>query len=77
MSRPFVPIVAAVALHAAILAVYLAAFRGDASALVCVGKQQIGAPPYEAVNVGFGSGGFDGQFYYVIAQSVALARSGC
>jgi hypothetical protein len=69
MSRPFVPILAAVALHLALLGVYLAAFHGDLSALVCVGQKQIGEPPYEAVRVGFASGGFDGQFYYVIARN--------
>jgi hypothetical protein len=68
MSRPFVPIVAAVALHTAMLGVYLAAFHGDPSALVCVDRQQIGTPPYETVRVGFDTGGFDGQFYYVIAR---------
>jgi hypothetical protein len=69
MGKPFVPVVAAVALHAAILALYLAAFRGDPSALVCVGQKQIGIAPYEAVSVGFWTGGFDGQFYYVIARN--------
>jgi hypothetical membrane protein len=69
MSKPFVPVVAAVVLHGLILALYLAAFHGDASALVCVDQKQIGTPPYEAVTVGFGSGGFDGQFYYVIARN--------
>ena len=69
MSRPFVPIVAAVALHLAILAAYLTAFHGDLSALVCVAQQHIGTPPYEAVRVGFVTGGFDGQFYYAIARN--------
>src|SRR5262245_13469598 len=69
MSRPFLPILAAVALHVALLGVYLAAFHGDLSALVCVGQKQIGTPPYEAVRVGFDTGGFDGQFYYAIARN--------
>jgi hypothetical protein len=69
MSRPFLPIVAALALHGVMLGVYLAAFHGDLSALVCVGEEQIGKPPYEAVRVGFASGGFDGQFYYAIARN--------
>jgi hypothetical protein len=68
MSRPFAPVVAALALHAALLAAYLAAFHGDLSALVCVGSKQIGSPPYEAITTGFSTGGFDGQFYYVIAR---------
>jgi hypothetical protein len=69
MSRPNLPIVAAVALHAVLLAVYVAAFHGDLSALVCVGEKLIGKPPYEAVSVGFSTGGFDGQFYYAIARN--------
>jgi hypothetical protein len=69
MSRPFLPIVAAVALHLALLGVYLAAFHGDLSALVCVGQKHLGTPPYEAVRVGFSMGGFDGQFYYAIARN--------
>lgn len=69
MSRAFLPIAAAVALHAAMLGVYLAAFHGDLSALVCVDQQHIGTPPFEAVHVGFASGGFDGQFYYAIARN--------
>jgi hypothetical protein len=69
MSRPYVPVLAAVLLHGVILAAYLAAFHGDASALVCVDQKQIGEPPYEVVTTGFGTGGFDGQFYYVIARN--------
>ena len=69
MSKPFVPILATVALHAAMLGVYLAAFHGDPSALVCVDQKQIGAAPFEVVRVGFATGGFDGQFYYVIARN--------
>jgi hypothetical protein len=69
MSRSFLPILAAVALHLALLGVYLAAFHGDLSALVCVGQKQAGTSPYEAVHVGFSTGGFDGQFYYAIARN--------
>ena len=69
MSRSILPIAAAVALHLALLVGYLAAFRGDLSALVCVGQKQAGMPPYEAVSVGFAAGGFDGQFYYAIARN--------
>jgi hypothetical protein len=69
MSRPFLPILAALAFHLALLVAYLTAFHGDPSALVCVGQKDIGAPPYEAVRVGFATGGFDGQFYYAIARA--------
>ncbi len=69
MSRSYLPVVAAVAWHLALLVGYLAAFHGDLSALVCVGQKQPGAPPYEAVRIGFARGGYDGQFYYVIARN--------
>jgi hypothetical protein len=69
MSRFFLPIATTVALHLAMLGAYLTAFHGDLSALVCVGQKWIGQPPYEAVRVGFASGGFDGQFYYAIARN--------
>jgi hypothetical protein len=69
MSRPILPIVAAVAVHLAMLGVYVAAFHGDLSALVCVGQKQTGVPPYEAVRIGFATGGFDGQFYYALARN--------
>jgi hypothetical protein len=69
MSRSFLPVAAAITLHLTLLTVYLAAFHGDLSALVCVGQNQIGTPPYEAVRTGFATGGFDGQFYYAIARN--------
>jgi hypothetical protein len=69
MSRPFLPVATVVVLHVALLGVYVAAFHGDLSALVCVGRQWVGTPPYEAVRVGFAAGGFDGQFYYAIARN--------
>jgi hypothetical protein len=69
MSRPIFPILTTVALHGALLVIYLIPFHGDLSALVCVGQKLIGTPPYEAVRVGFATGGFDGQFYYAIARN--------
>jgi hypothetical protein len=69
MSKPYVPVLAAVVLHAAILAAFLAAYHGDPSALVCASRQQIGKPPYEVVKVGFPTEGYDGQFYYAIARN--------
>jgi hypothetical protein len=68
MSKPFIPVAAAVLLHAALLGAFVAAYHGDVSALVCLDEQQTGIPPYEAVRVGFPSGGYDGQFYYAIAR---------
>jgi hypothetical protein len=51
-----------------LLAAYVAAFRGEVSSLVCGAAEKVGAPPLEAVRVGFPTGGFDGQFYYAIAR---------
>ena len=63
------PVAMALVLHALLLAAYLAAFRGNLSALVCADRAAIGRYPFEAVNVGFGAGGFDGQFYYTLARN--------
>src|SRR4051794_24323308 len=59
---------AALVWHALLLTGYALRF-GDASALVCVDGTRIGRPPYEAIRVGFGYGGFDGQFYYTLARN--------
>jgi hypothetical protein len=47
---------------------YVLAWRGDISALVCADAGQIGQWPYEAIHVGFPERGFDGQFYYILAR---------
>jgi hypothetical protein len=51
-----------------LLVVYLLPFGSDASALVCLGKEHLGQPPFQAVRVGFDTHGFDGQMYYALAQ---------
>src|SRR5579884_896141 len=63
------PVALALLLHGALLCGYLLAFRGDVSALVCADRRLAGHWPYEAVHVGFPTGGFDGQFYYVLARN--------
>src|SRR5262249_35060348 len=66
----WLPVLATAALHLALLATYVAAFRGDISALVCAREDWIGHAPFQAVHTGLGGDrGFDGQFYYVIAQN--------
>jgi hypothetical protein len=55
-------------LHATLLGIYVWAFGGDVSALVCADASKIGQWPYEDIHVGFPAGGFDGQFYYVLAR---------
>jgi hypothetical protein len=69
MARTLPPVAAAAAVHLALLAGYVAAYHGDVSALVCASSDRVGRAPFEAVHTGFGKGGFDGQFYYVIAQN--------
>lgn len=68
MPKSFGPVLAAIAWHAALLVPYLAAFGGDLSALVCVDQERIGHFPFEAISRGFPTGGYDGQYYYVIAR---------
>lgn len=68
-SRLAWPVVAAVALHAGMMALYAAAFGGEVSAFVCAGREDLGRPPYEIIRVGFPSGGYDGKLYYAIARS--------
>lgn len=62
------PVLAAAAWHALLLAGYVLAFGGDLSALVCADRERVGRWPYETVRVGFGTPGFDGQFYYTLAR---------
>jgi len=56
------------AIHAAALTAYVHIYAGEVSALLCADRQAIGDWPYEAVRVGFGASGFDGQLYYVLAR---------
>lgn len=55
-------------LYVALLGIYVWAYGGDVSALVCADASQIGQWPYENIHVGFPAGGFDGQFYYILAR---------
>jgi hypothetical protein len=59
----------AAAFHAAVLAVYIAAFHGDPSALVCAARERLGQAPYEYIGTGFARNGYDGQFYYALARA--------
>jgi hypothetical protein len=64
------PVVTAVALHTAFLVFWVASvFQGDVSGLVCTSRGWAGRTPFEAVRPWGGEGGFDGQFYYAIAQN--------
>jgi hypothetical protein len=61
-------VAATLALHLGLLTVYVLAFAGDVSCLVCADRDLVGRWPYEAVGVGFDAHGFDGQYYYVLAR---------
>jgi hypothetical protein len=59
----------AAAVHAALLASYVAAKGGDPAALVCVSEERMGQGPYAIIRIGFERFGYDGQFYFALAQS--------
>jgi hypothetical protein len=63
------PVLATVALHVALMALYLSRLDGDPSAFVCAGANRIGQPPYEAITKACGPSGHDGQFYYALARA--------
>ncbi len=69
------PVALTLFIHAALLAAYVAAFHGDVSSLVCVDRNSIGRFPYEAVHVGFGAQGYDGQYYYLLARNPWAAQA--
>jgi hypothetical protein len=69
LSSSLGPALVAVALHAALLALFVGAYRGDPSALVCAGRDQAGRRPYEAVHVSIQQRGYDGQYYYALARA--------
>jgi hypothetical protein len=62
------PVVVTTAFYAGLLLTYVLIYRGEVSSLVCAAQERIGQGPLEAVRVGFPAHGFDGQFYYIVAQ---------
>jgi hypothetical protein len=52
-----------------VLGMYLVGYHGDLSALVCVGEEWAAAPPYRVIRTTIKNHGYDGQFYYAIAQA--------
>jgi hypothetical protein len=63
------PVLAALAFHAALLALYVVAKGGDASILIGVADSRVGRAPFEAVHVALEKDGYDGQFFYAIARN--------
>jgi hypothetical protein len=55
--------------HAAFFAIYVLAYNGDVTALVCADMTKIGTWPYEDIRVGFSKGGYDGQYCYSLARA--------
>jgi hypothetical protein len=69
VSRILGPSLVAAGLHALLLTGFVAAHGGDPAALVCVGGERVGRPPFEAINIAFRKHGYDGQFYYALARA--------
>lgn len=65
----FLPVLAAAFVHISIGALYLAPYHGDASVMVCAPQVWLGQGPLEQVHKTIGTNGFDGTYYYVIAQN--------
>jgi hypothetical protein len=70
------PAVAALLLHALLVATFQGKHGWDPSALVCAGGDRAGRPPYEAISSPIGVSGEDGQFYYSLARSPWRAHEG-
>jgi hypothetical protein len=62
------PAAATAAWHLLLLVSFVVPFHGDLSALVCASPARVGRPPHEAIHVGMGRDGFDGQHYYALAR---------
>jgi hypothetical protein len=69
MKSILAPAAAAAAVHAFLLAAFVACHQGDPAALVCVGNERAGKEPYEVIHISFERFGYDGQFYYALARA--------
>jgi hypothetical protein len=63
------PMLLTVAVHLGLMVLYVAKHGGDPGTLACVGKSRAGTPPYDHIRTAVGPSGYDGQFYYAIAQA--------
>jgi hypothetical protein len=54
--------------HLGLMVRYVGRSRGDVSVLVGAGEERAGKAPYAAVRTPLGHYGYDGQFYYALAQ---------
>jgi hypothetical protein len=63
------PAVAAVVLHLVFMAVYVYKHHRDITSLICAGTKFVSrSPAYSDITLLRGPSGYDGQFYYLIAQ---------
>jgi hypothetical protein len=62
-------VLAACALASVCAALYVVKHGGDVSVLTCTGANRAGQGPYRIVTRPIGPNGYDGQFYYAIAQA--------
>ncbi len=69
LSALWKPTLASVALHLALVFLYVGKFHGDPSSLVCASRARAGLPPYEWITTPLGPTGHDGQFYYALARA--------
>jgi hypothetical protein len=70
---PLKPAAVAILLHALLLVLYLWPWHFDLSSLVCVASERQGRAGFEAISTPRGMG-YDGQFYYRLAQQPPWAR---
>jgi hypothetical protein len=63
------PVLAAACIHIALVGFYLIPFHGDVGVMVCAPKHWLGQGPLEKVHTTVGTDGFDGTYYYIIAQN--------
>lgn len=67
--RPLLgPVLAAGAFHLIATFLYLIPFQSDVSALMCLAEPLKDRPPFERIRAGFRPLGYDGAYYYAIAQ---------
>jgi hypothetical protein len=70
---PLGPAIVAALVHAVLLVLYLVPWHFDLSALVCAADAKQGQPGYEVVSITRGAG-YDGQFYFLLAQQPPWQR---
>jgi len=63
------PVLLTVVVHLGLLVLYVAKHGGDPGSLACVGRALAGKSPYQHIRIAIGPSGYDGQFYYAIAQA--------